>query len=513
MNIIPTVLGAKPGIQRDGTRYNSNHFTSGEGVRFYHGWAQKILGWTNVFGENNFVGDGEVIGSMMGVPRSRSWDVYLGRPASLNFFNLTNDGNIGPEISRTPLTLFVPDDENLWCMTLALVYPASPAAESIIIAQVAHNLNDITNETDGPVFFGPKNSNAPLTPMLDDGSPIYCSGGVIESSGNIVVYGNQGIRWCTTENITTWSPWQPIGNTKCCAAVNYQGSLLLWTLNGLYRAQYVGAESGLGTWSVQEISPNISIWSSKSILVYENIVYWLGKGQFYTFNGSVGNLYNTMNNNYFFDGFNRNFKAKAATFVDEKNQEIWFLYPRDDNSENSHAVMYYTESRVWNDTPMPRSLGLSLSTYDYRLMPSTKLYTSSSGGSFFETYPLFQHEYGYDDVFNGTSRPIKASITYPIKDFFSAQPTAENNICILSFRIEPDFILLGEMTVKLINRMYAQDAPEETPEYTFDQTTTYIDIKPTQGRLVGVNFTIDVLGGYFESGKTLHGINKGAAAA
>jgi hypothetical protein len=119
---------------------------------------------------------------------------------------------------------------------------------------------------------------------------------------------------------------------------------------------------------------------------------------------------------------------------------------------------------------------------------------------------MFQHEYGFDDVF---------TITYPIKDFFSAQPSSENNICMQTFRIEPDFILEPDKTMiaNVVNQMYAQSTPVVNGPYPFDLSTEYIDVSPTQGRLVAIQFVCDILGGYFEAGKTLHGIQKGASAA
>jgi len=517
MNIIPIVLGAKPGIQRDGTSFHSDNFIAGQYCRFYHGWPQKMLGWADIL-----QGTEEVVGSIFGNPNSQSYDVYLGRPSSLNYFNITNNGAVTGEITRTPVVGFTPNGENLWSFTATTL--TSGGAVPVVIAQVSPNLNDITTETDGPVFYGSKNSNAPFVQfeaLTGDGpvGPITCSGGVIATSNNlIVVYGNEGIRFCLTSDVTNWSAWETFGRTKCCAAINYQGSLLLWTLDGLYRAQYVPGDAALGIFNISEISPNISIWSSKSIVVYQNIVYWVGKGQFYVYNGSVGRLDNIMNNNWFFDtttGVNRNYKAKIAGFVDELNDEICFLFPKGVSaSENNYMIMYYPQSRAWADSPMERSVALSLSTYDYRIMPSTKIYkTILTSNTIISTYPIFQHEYGYDDVFNNYAKPIDAFVIYPYKDFFSSQPSAENNICMQTFRVEPDFVLQGTMELNIINKMYAQSSDIFSDTYTFDQSTEYIDIAPTQGRLVSVQIRSNVVGGYFEGGKTLHGIQRGAAAA
>jgi hypothetical protein len=304
MNIIPITLGAKPGIQRDGTVYNSNHFTEGQFTRFYHGWPQKMLGWQSIL-----TGIEEVVGSLFPVPNSRSYDIYEGRPSSLRYFKITNDGDIGPEVQVTPVAGFSINQANLWSFTSTTLTPLTDP-RTIVVAQVGHTLNDITNEDEvsphSGVFYGFKGSSDAFQQILDgDGEPVVASGGVIATPDNVlVVYGNRGISWCRTSDITDWSPWTPIGSTKCCAALNYQGSLLLWTLNGIYRANYDASQN---TFSIQEISPNISIWSAKSIVVYQNIVYWVGKGQFYVFNGTVSNLYNNMNKNWFYNNINKKY--------------------------------------------------------------------------------------------------------------------------------------------------------------------------------------------------------------
>lgn len=522
MNIIPITLGSKAGIQRDGTTYQSNHFTDGQNTRFYHGWPTKMLGWVE-----KLLGNSEIVGSTYGIPNSQSYDIYMGRPSSLNFFNITNDGVYSPETSRTPVSGFTYDENNLWCFD-SFTINAGGISQSYVVAQVAPNGADITNETKGGIFYGVQPGTSSLTQIVNTSTeggtpvgPVLCSGGIICAFGLLIALDNNGdLRWCETNEIASLSEWkgyQNIGSTKCCAAVLYQGSLLVWTLSSLYRLTYVPDEN-VGSFNVQPLSSSISIWSANSIVEYQNNIFWVGKGQFYQFNGSINRINNLMNNTYFFgaEGINRAYKGRIYSFVDEQNDEIWHMYPRGIGAtQNNAAVIFSPQANVWYDTPINRSTALSLTTYDYRIMTSSVSYQSIIPGSetIISTYPIWQHEDGFNEVFQGVSSPIQAYFEYPIKDFFTSNPSPETNICIETFRIEPDFILSGEMNVYMINRMYAQSDPRTSAPYTFNSSTEKIDINPVQGRLVSIRFESNVLGGYFEGGRILHGINKGSSAA
>lgn len=523
MYIIPITLGAKPGVQRDGTRYVSNCYTAAKNTRFYRGWPSKMGGWKNIIDGNN-----EIVYSMAGVPKSQSHDIYLGKPSSVSFFNLTNDGTPGPLISRTPTSGFTPNAFNLWSFTTFSIVDNAGNSEIYIVGQVAPNNKDITNETQGGVFYGSVQANTPLTQISDTVTgPILVSGGVVAAFGLLIVLDNAGfLRWCKTDSIGDLSDWggnQTIASTKLVAAILYQGALLVWSLDTLYRLNYV-PDSGFGSFQVQPIMTGISIWSAQSIVSYQNNLFWVGKGQFYQFNGSVIRVNNLMNNTWFFgsEGINREFKGRLSGFVDEQNDEIWWMYPRGPNTENNNAaVIYSPTANFWNDTEIDRSVALNLTTFDYRIMASTKTYPLVlSNGQIIQVYPIWQHEFGFNEDWNGHISPIEAFFEYPIKDFFTDSPSAESNICIQTFRIEPDFIMsVGTqqnpvtMNAYLINRMYAQADPMVSEPYEFDGSTTFIDIKPTQGRLVSVRFTMNCIDGYFEAGRILHGIQKGSPAA
>ena len=77
-----TQINALPGIQRDGTRLDSDKYIDGEWVRFYKGKPRKIGGYKLIDSGNN-----EIIRNMFVVPKDNSVDVYLGRPSSLSFIN------------------------------------------------------------------------------------------------------------------------------------------------------------------------------------------------------------------------------------------------------------------------------------------------------------------------------------------------------------------------------------------------------------------------------------------
>jgi hypothetical protein len=514
MNIIPTTLGSQPGVQRDGTVYNSDAYTAAINTRFFYGWPTKMLGWVSLDPGNQ-----EIVNSMFSIYRGQSQDIYLGRPSSLSFFNLTNTGTASQEIDRTPVAGFTPNPNNLW--TYAQITTASSSQEifSQIVASVAPNLSDITNEIAGPIFVGNTHTTDPLIQVIDvNTGPVLCSGPIISAFGRLIALSSNGnIIWCNNTDLTNWYGFQNIASTKLCAAILFQGSLLVWSLNTLYRLDFVPAVGDIPEFfNPQTLVPNISLWSANSITVYQNTIFWVGQNQFYQFTGVVGVVNNTRSNTWFFgrSGVNPNYKGKVFSFIDFQHQEWWILYPRGENStNNNYAEIYCIRTQEWYGTPINRSCALNLSTYPHRLMASTQLYsTTVSPIQRIQTYPIFSHDNGYDDVFAGQDPlPIEAYYEYPIKDFFTQNPSAESNVAMTSTRFEPDFIMLGQMELYIINREFAQSNPVIDGPYIFDGNTEYIDLQFTQGRMVSVRLRSNVLGGYFEGGRNIHGIIKGAS--
>jgi len=119
---------------------------------------------------------------------------------------------------------------------------------------------------------------------------------------------------------------------------------------------------------------------------------------------------------------------------------------------------------------------------------------------------MWQHEYGTDAV-DGTS-------ALAIESYFETNdlgwvsggpsepaPTGQNNWLRLE-RVEPDFILSGEMEMYVKGRSYAQGSDDTTGPYTFDSSTTKIDLRE-QRRELRLQFVSNVAGGNYQLGKLL----------
>src|SRR5882672_8687307 len=93
------ILSPLPGIQRDGTEFDSRGMCiDGQWVRFYEGRPKKIGGYVLLDPGNN-----EIIRNIYNVDKSNDiTDCYLGRPSTLAVAPVSA-GIANPEFDRTPV--------------------------------------------------------------------------------------------------------------------------------------------------------------------------------------------------------------------------------------------------------------------------------------------------------------------------------------------------------------------------------------------------------------------------
>lgn len=535
------VLESEPGIQRDGTFYDSKNYIDGQWVRFYRNRPRKIGGYRII--DNGIGGTDGIIRTIYNYDNpstSNSCDSYLGRAASVGYETFDFNGVGGGFIDRTPdltspTNYYYPN--NLWDFDVFI--PVDAPDDPQIVAHVAPNAVDIGNDTEGPIYYGATtgvDKNAVLTQVVDaNNEPVLASGGIVFAAPILVAYGNGGmIRWSHTGDIT--SDWpapedgntQTIANTKILKMSVARGSsapqLLAWTLNSIISLTYDSdTTTGKTSFIAVPIDSSITVISPGSIVGYNNQFFWIGMNQFYFFNGIVNTLPNTMNAEFFFDNVNLQQRGKIFGEIIRPTigvTEIWWHYPTGTSTECDHVIIYNITTGKWYDSNLNRAAAASSGTFPFPMMSDNQLVNIPTRSGVIQVYPLWMHEFGYDQIFSLPTNPpspptnIQAIDSYfetHIYDFFESNPNI--NRAMRNLRIEPDLEMNGNMTITVRNRFFPADSINGELQikgpYTFDMDTQKIDAVTSQGRLVSFKFESNELGGRYQMGKTLLNYNIG----
>jgi hypothetical protein len=125
---------------------------------------------------------------------------------------------------------------------------------------------------------------------------------------------------------------------------------------------------------------------------------------------------------------------------------------------------------------------------------------------------LWQHEIGTDEVIFDSSNAIESSFQTSDLGWVQGGPSQSSpvgdNYWLHLERMEPDFIMSGEMTFQVTGRTFAQAEDVTSDPYPFNPDTKKIDLRE-QRRELRLIFTSNVQGGDYQLGKVLLSANVG----
>lgn len=346
---------ARPGIQRDGTRFDADGWVDGQWTRFQRGRAKKMGGFRSMTPAFN-----GPIRTLIVHPHSGTAHIICGSANKIEINAVTSDGNGGGIIDVTPTLAsgFVPSDYNTW--QFAELYDGG-GTQSVILAHAAPNLFSIDSETNRKTFFGTDESAAAWA----DSTAPQVSGGVCAAAPYAFVYGNDGfVAWCVPNTPNSWAA-AGSGNARVTKSKIVYGqpirggagqspALIFISLDAVLRATFIG---GTAVFDFDTISSQSSILSSSAVIEYDGIIFWPGVDRFLMYNGIVQDVPNDINVNWFFDNLNWNQRQKVWATKVPRFGEIWWFYPRGDSEECNAAIILNVREQTWYDTSIERSAG------------------------------------------------------------------------------------------------------------------------------------------------------------
>lgn len=487
-------ISSQPGIKRDGTEFLSQYYTAGSWCRFYRGLPRKMGGYKQLIGGLPNIPRGVFV-----FPQTPNFVVYIGDFQSLKYFVMDENGNrLSALIDVTPVG-FIPDINNDW--QFDVMFSATSDA-NVLIAHAAPNIGSITNNIERPIFYGPIGGVAPLVPT---GQSV--SGGITVLHPFLFMLSNDGeVRISNANDPTTLLLASArIAAQKCVRALPTRGGNsspagLIWTLDSLIR---VTRPTAAGDFRFDTVTSQSSILSSDSVIEAEGKYYWAGTDRFLMYNGSVSELPNQLNLNYFF--LNLNYAQRQKVWATKNSQfgEIWWHFPMGNSVECNHAVIYNIRENTWYDTPIGRSKGY------FEQVFSDPVWADTSDG--FGNYAVWQQETGVDQNIGGVLTPIFSSFTTGDISFIALGPTGSwvgDDRRTNLYRVELDMTQIGEMTMTVNEKAYARSNNVASITYPFLPTDLKIDTRE-EGRIMSFSFESNIVGGFYELGQMLLYLRQG----
>lgn len=119
---------------------------------------------------------------------------------------------------------------------------------------------------------------------------------------------------------------------------------------------------------------------------------------------------------------------------------------------------------------------------------------------------IWEHESGTDKIVRSEVTAVDSYIESCNISWVVGSPTVETNegfnYQLRLLRVEPDFVMSGEMSMTVKGRSYAQGVDVESDPYTFSSSTEFIDLRE-QRRELSLKFRSNVQGGTFQTGRIL----------
>ena len=274
----------------------------------------------------------------------------------------------------------------------------------------------LLNARDGQIFFWDKsnglNTRAVLLSSLSGASDVPTIAKQILVSDidrHIIAFGCNTlgtttqdpllIRFGSQESLTNFTPdtTNTAGDLRLSSgstfvqAVETKQQILVYTDRSLFSMRFIGPPF---TFGLQELSKNITIMSPKSAVAVDDIVFWMGKENFYIYTGRTQQIACTVRDKVFLD-FNQSQKDKVFAGVNSQWSEVWWFYPSADSTECDKYVIYNYANQTWYYGSLART-----AWHDRGI----RQFPIGAGSQY-----LFEHENGNDDDGSAMTASIESS--------------------------------------------------------------------------------------------------------
>jgi hypothetical protein len=438
----------KAGILRDGTTFQDEYCVDGQWIRFVGGKIKKMKGQR------------ELINSPQHV---RYLNVQFANNTTYLFYatgNTVNRLNLNLTTSTLSNNIeLLNNGINVGLVTWTSVVFIRDLQPCIAFLRTL-NANNMLSNYAGTLSWKLLNNDEVLADAPIGANANLISGGILFSSPCLYLYGNNGtiLRSRTNDPLVFEggdSGIYTISSDKLIFGASVRGgsnapSFLFWTANSVIYLTNVadGRDVNIPVdFQKEVVTNNSSLMSSRSIVQYDSLFFWLGTDRIFVYNGLVDSIPNTINLEYFFDNVDLAKRQLIFGYKIARYGEIRWAYPELKYANRyevgcTRELVYNVRENSWYDTVIQRdcvtvyegtgdifSYGDACTNYPY----NPDLYYKA----------IWKQEVGFNEVReDGNTIPIPSFFTTPFYGFVTFNPAKNGNAVekyIVLWEVEPDF--------------------------------------------------------------------------
>lgn len=204
------------------------------------------------------------------------------------------------------------------------------------------------------------------------------------------------IRWSDYEDYEDWTPTSTNAaggvrlnsGSQIITAIKTQNEILVWTDQALFAMVFVG---GQDIFQVRLVEENVDIAGPNSVTTMNGVTYWMGRNNFYIYDGRVKVLPCTVKSKLRDVNYDQKYKVYCG--ANSIFEEVWWFYPSRNSSENDRYISFNVDQGTWSIGPLNRTAWVDVGIRDYPRAASPDGY-------------LYFHELGHDDVTPAGTAPL-----------------------------------------------------------------------------------------------------------
>ena len=435
----------KPGIQRDGGDFQDEYCIDGQWIRFVGGKIRKMKGQRELVAPDHL--DGITF-----------LDMYFNGTNPILIYATTNA--VHRCIVNDSLTNISNDtqvlaglDNNLsrtW-QGVKFIKDGRAAYGLLITSNGSNMLSNVNGTLSWQYLDEDDHFEAP--------QEVPASGGILYSNPCLFLYGNNGtLLWSRSSDPLNFegddAGKEAISENKLIFGASIRGgtnapSFLFWTENSVIYLTNVADSDAQVLFDFQKevVTNNSSVMSSRCIVQYDSLFFWLGTDRAFVYNGIVDSIKNDVNFQFFLENVDLTKRQKIYGYKVARYGEIRWAYPEKRYRNRAdigctRELVYNVRENSWYDTAVQRDcVTVYEATGDiFSFGDSCRNYLYNPDNPY---KAIWKQETGYDEVRrDGLHYNIPSFFTTPYFGFVAFNPAKNGNTVdkyIVLDQIEPDF--------------------------------------------------------------------------